>query len=348
MIKRSEHANTDPRARADIPRYRLNAGQCGAQAARRIQRLDGVVQIPATILAYDATKEEWYTMRWGDLEEPAEKLRWAAEQYRLIKNEMGGADHQAVPLEVEGSLDGLRYDMYVGSVPPLPDHLPLRIGDIYHNLRGALDYLAYQLHERHYRGNIPSQVVKDSQFPIFGSVPTGKSGTPLATNSWKAMRTLGVKERTAISWLQPYNTRKDKLEGIRNHLRDIGNINNIDKHRNLHITRSMVQAVRSMASIPDYRLTQDPAFGAVIEVGTRIDTWIFERRPPVATMAGQFTCRAGAVFEASGDRFDALPHIAGSIASVRKVIERFAPLFSPLPSGSLVFPWVRVTEPLGS
>ena len=34
--------------------------------------------------------------------------------------------------------------------------------------------------------------------------------------------------------------------------------------------------------------------------------------------------------------------------AARKVIERFAPLFPPLPSGSLVFPWVRVTEPLGS
>ena len=184
----------------------------------------------------DTTKEEWYTMRWGDLEEPAEKLRWAAEQYRLIKNEMGGADHQAVPLEVEGSPDGLRYDMYVGSVPPLPDHLPLRIGDIYHNLRGALDYLAYQLHKRHHRGNIPSQVVKDSQFPMYNSAPLGKGGTPLPTNSWRAIGTLGAKERIAISWLQPYNARKDKLEGVRAHLRDIGNINNIDKHRNLHIT----------------------------------------------------------------------------------------------------------------
>ena len=116
-------------------------------------------------------------MPYGSLEEPAEKLRWAAEQYRLVKNEMGGADHQAIPLAVEGSSDGLRYDMYAASVPPLPDHLPLRIGDIYHNLRGALDYVAYQLHERHYRGNIPAQVIKDSQFPIYTAPPPGPGGT---------------------------------------------------------------------------------------------------------------------------------------------------------------------------
>jgi hypothetical protein len=287
-------------------------------------------------------------MRSGNLAEPAEKLKWAAEQYRLIKNEMGGADHQAVALDIKGSSDGLRYDMYVASVPPLPDHLPLRIGDIYHNLRGALDYLAYQLHERHYRGNVPSQVIRDSQFPIYSSKPTGKGGSMLPTSGWRSIGTLGAKERTTIAWLQPCNARKDKLEGVRAHLRDIGNINNIDKHRNLHITRSMVQAVQTLASIPDYGLTQDPAFGTAIEVGTRIDTWTFKRPPPAATMAGQRTCRAGAIFEVSSDRFDSLPHIAGSITSVRVVIERFAFLFPPLPQGTLVFPWVRVTEPLGS
>ena len=286
-------------------------------------------------------------MPYGSLEEPAEKLRWAAEQYRLVKNEMGGADHQAIPLAVEGSSDGLRYDMYAASVPPLPDHLPLRIGDIYHNLRGALDYVAYQLHERHYRGNIPAQVIKDSQFPIYTAPPPGPGGTPLPTDRWKSIRNLGQKERTAIAWLQPHQTRKGVLEGVRSHLRDIGDINNIDKHRNLHVTRSIVQAVRSMSSIPDYGLTQDPVFGVPIESGTRIDTWAFQRKPPAATMSGTWVCRAGAVFDLTGARIDALPHIAGSIASVRRVIERFAPLFPPLLVDSLVFPWVRVTEPLG-
>jgi hypothetical protein len=272
-------------------------------------------------------------MRYGSLEEPAAKLRWAAEQYRRIKNTLGGADHQSVPLRVESSTDGLRYDMYAIDVPPLPEDLPLVLGDIYHNLRGALDYLAYQLHERHYRGKIPSQVIKDSQFPILGSPKMAKGGVPALADSWKEIGTLGKKERTAIAWLQPYNARKDTLEGVRVHLSDISAINNVDKHRKLHVTRSTVQAVPTMASLPGYGLTQSPAFGVPIEAGSLIDTWTFERTPPPATMTEVRRFRAGAIFDLVGQPIDALPHVAGSIASVRLVIERFGHLFPPSQQG---------------
>ena len=284
-------------------------------------------------------------MSYGSLEEPAAKLRWAAEQYRRIKNEQGGADHQSIKLRVESSEGGLRYDMYAEDVPPLSEELPLILGDIYHNLRGALDYLIYQLHERHYRGNIPDQVVRDSQFPILSSPRVAQGGVPAPPSSWKEVRNLGKKERAAIAWLQPYNNRRDKIEGVRIHLRDINRINNIDKHRRLHVTRSVAQAVPTMASLPDYGLTQRPAFDVLIESGLLIDTWKFERMPPSATMNGIKSFRSAAIFDLDGDRIDAFPHLAGSIASVVLVLERFSSLFPPLAPGSLVFPWVRVTEP---
>jgi hypothetical protein len=280
-------------------------------------------------------------MRYGSLEEPAAKLRWAAEQYRRIKNAQGGADHQSIPLRIESSDDGLRYYMYAEDVPPLSEDLPLILGDIYHNLRGALDYLVYQLHERHYRGRIPAAIAEQTQFPIRAQVPN------TGPDNWSSIRHLSGKERTAIAWLQPYNTRKDARAGVRLHLRDINLINNIDKHRRLHVTRSMAQAVPTMASLPDYGLTQNPAFGVLIESGLLINTWTFERVPPPATFRGVRSFRAAAIFDLDGERIDAFPHVAGSIASVSLILERFSHLFPPLAAEALVFPWVQVTEPLG-
>jgi hypothetical protein len=285
-------------------------------------------------------------MTYGSLEEPAEKLRWAAEQYREIKNNMGGADHQSIRLRVEGSDDGLRYDMYAGDVPSLPVNLSLMIGDVYHNLRGALDYLVYQLHERHYRGKIPPSAVRDCQFPILSQHRVMKGGVLAQADTWSEIKRLGKQERNAIAWLQPYKSRKDSLKGVRIHLHDISAINNIDKHRRLHITRSMAQAVPSMASLPDCGLTQNPAFGVPIETGSRIDTWIFDQRPSIAIMSGVRSFRTGAIFDLSGERIDALPHMVGSITSVKRVIERFGALFPALPAGILAFRWVRVTEPI--
>lgn len=284
-------------------------------------------------------------MHYGSLEDPAAKLSWAAELYRRIKNAQDGADHQSIPLRVESSEGGLRYDMYAKDVPPLSDELPLILGDIYHNLRGALDYLIYQLHERRYRGKIPGKVIRDSQFPVLSCPRVTKAGVPIQPDNWREIGNLGKKERTAIAWLQPYNSRKDKLEGVRVHLRDISAINNIDKHRRLHVTRTMAQAVPTMASLPDYGLTQTSSFGVPIESGMLITTWKFQRVPPPTAVNRVRSFRAAAVFDLDGDRVDAFPHVAGSIASVRVVFERFGHLLAPLAAGTLVFPWVQVTEP---
>jgi len=42
--------------------------------------------------------------------------------------------------------------------------------------------------------------------------------------------------RRAIEWLQPYNTRNDRYRELRPALADIHDLNNIDKHRQLHLT----------------------------------------------------------------------------------------------------------------
>lgn len=219
------------------------------------------------------------------------------------------------------SEDGLRYDFYAEDVPPLPANLSLMLGDAYFNLRGALDYLAYQMHERHYRGKIPDKVAEQAQFPIRTKPQTDSPDT------WKDIRNLGGKERIAIAWLQPYRQRKDALWGIREHLTDISAINNADKHRRLHVVRSMPRSVPFMASLPSYGLQHSPAFGVPVESGSLVNTFTFERKPPEATMERDWKFPSAPVFEAGGHLIDLMPNLGGSIHVVAEIINRFAYLF---------------------
>jgi hypothetical protein len=281
---------------------------------------------------------------YGSLDNPIAKLGRAAEHFRGIRDLIGGFDHQAIPLRVDRHQDGLQYDLYADHVDPLPRDLPLMLGDAYHNLRGALDHLTYQLHERRYRGKIPTAAALDSQFPIINKPRTDKKGNPISPDKWNGIKYLSDKERKAIAWLQPYVARKDKLQGVRAGLRDIGDIDNIDKHRKLHVTRTVPQALPSMSSIPDYGLKQNPSFGIPIETGTLVDVWTFERPPPVPPIASGRTFRAAVGIELNGDRTDALPHLGGSILIVDEIIRRFASLFPPPPE-PLDLSWVRQKEP---
>jgi hypothetical protein len=261
----------------------------------------------------------------GSLEDPIAKLQRAVEHYLLIKGVLGGRDHPPVSMRMVSSQDGLRYDFYAEDVPPLPANLPLMLGDAYYNLRGALDHLVYQLHGRHYRGNIPEKIAEATQFPIRTEPPKS------SPDKWQSIKNLSGKERTAIAWLQPYRQRKDSFYGFREHLADINAINNVDKHRKLHIVRSVPASVPIMASLPSYGVQYSPAFGAPVESGSLINTWTFERKPPEATMSRNWKFYTAAVFDAGGYLIDLMPNLGGSIHAVSEIINRFSHLF-PAPA----------------
>ena len=158
-------------------------------------------------------------MAHGSLEDPIAKLQRAVAHYLAIRDALGGVDHPLISMRTVSSQDGLRYEFYAENVSPLPADLPLMLGDAYYNLRGALDYLVYQLHERRYRGKIPPNVVDQAQFPIRPQAPKSNP------DKWQSIKNLACRDRTAIAWLQPYNQRKDPLHGVREHLGDINAIN---------------------------------------------------------------------------------------------------------------------------
>ena len=122
---------------------------------------------------------------------------------------------------------------YVAKINPVPDHISLILGDAVHNLRSALDHLAWQLVEA--GGRIPD---RDTMFPIC-QIPKNYAA------ALKGGKIKGVHPNAEklISAMQPYPTRDQTLWEI-NRL-DIG-----DKHQ-LIVTVALLYkgwAVNTLAS----------------------------------------------------------------------------------------------------
>jgi hypothetical protein len=286
----------------------------------------------------------------GSIDQPLAKLRRAADHYKFILNEhYGGFTRMRIPATVEQQSE-LEYRLCVGDIAPLAPELPLIFGDAYYDLRAALDYLVYQLHIRRFRGTVGSDAKRDSAFPIlstrrvFGS--GGRRGTPVPTGQWKEIKRLGQPTRRAVEWLQPFNVRNDRYHELRSALADIRDLNNIDKHRELHLGQKYVMAVPALSFPAELGFSQHPAFGVVLQSGACVDTWTFRRPPPPGQVRQPRIVQAGMAIEpARGDRIEALAHLGGSILAVHMVIDRFRHLF-PDPSQPLDLSWVRRFDPV--
>ncbi len=277
----------------------------------------------------------------GSLDDPIAKLQWAVKHYLSIKNALGGRDHQLIRLRMASSENGLRCDFFAEDIPALPANLPLMVGDAYHNARSALDHLVFQLHVRHFRGSIPSNLVKKPSFPIYDQPQQH------GPDRWDSIKRLGKKERTIIERLQPYHPRPGSgaLHEFRRHLDEINEADNHDKHRQLHVTRTLALNVPTLDSLSRYGVRYHPAFGVPIESGSRICTMTFDRRPPEETMRYDWRFHSAATFEIKGQKIDLMPNLGGAIHVVAQVIKRFGQLF-PAPTVALDLSLVRPVEPL--
>lgn len=119
---------------------------------------------------------------------------------------------------------------------PLPGAVPLILGDAVHNLRSALDYLAWQL------------------VLASGGNPDESTSYPLRPTPWaykKAVRTKGTVEalpphvRGRIEATQPYQSGYE-------HLGVLSILDNTDKHRLLIVAFAAARVMGlGMASVPD-------------------------------------------------------------------------------------------------
>lgn len=111
-----------------------------------------------------------------------------------------------------------------------PTKLSVLVGDCVHNLRSALDHLAYALAAAH-TVPLPERVARASAFPIFRTGPLfrGQAGGRGAAHKMQGM-SRGA--RAAIQRLQPYHRRKRPYLYLLWMLEELWNV---DKHRLVHV-----------------------------------------------------------------------------------------------------------------
>jgi hypothetical protein len=126
---------------------------------------------------------------------------------------------------------------YIDRVTDIPLEILVIVGDVLHNLRSALDHLAYQL------PLAPGKMRGRTQFPIVESAGKYKS---------KEMRNGLTKFRKdvleALDELKPYKGGNDLLWSLHS-------LNIIDKHR-LLLTASVTNTARSMTAAEISKLTK--------------------------------------------------------------------------------------------
>jgi hypothetical protein len=122
-------------------------------------------------------------------------------------------------------------------VRPLPFVWSFLIGDCAHNLRAALDYIAYGLAAPAFA---PDPVPTTVQFPIFRWRwwYRGERGRRGAASQMKGFPR-GA--RTVVEQLQPYHHRKWDETWL---LWQLAEISNVDKHRFLHVTSAATPTSR--------------------------------------------------------------------------------------------------------
>jgi hypothetical protein len=119
-----------------------------------------------------------------------------------------------------------------------PAQLGLIIGDYLHNLRSALDNLAYELALAYYRGSLPSDIASGSGFPLFGDMQQ------FTDKGRDMIRGIHPDAKTIIEGLQPYYGGK----GVR--LAALNKLSNRDKHRLPHVTLAVPETITFYTTDP--------------------------------------------------------------------------------------------------
>jgi hypothetical protein len=262
------------------------------------------------------------------------KWERAKSHLEILRKELGATPerpygwskrYRATP---EAHRDGLEYRFYVDAVELDTEDWALLAGDYLFNLRSALDHLVFELHVKRFRGNVPDEIAEKTSFPILTDRPTGNRGRSSDPARWQEIKHLGFKQRRAITWLQPYNGRNDELRPIRHGLETIATLNNIDKHRHLHVLQAtpLMSAVAWFGEEPAYGFRQDSFFDMPLVRKTEVFRWTFRTVPPDIA---SYLNRSGHVsaficLHESGNAQILLPLLNELAATVEAVLTRFA------------------------
>lgn len=162
-----------------------------------------------------------------------ERLVWAKVHRNKLKAELASVEtdeSKRVPIVAKFDVDAFEYSIQVIELPRrLIARVGLRIGDTIHNLRSALDLLAWQLACEATGSKRPPRP-RQIQFPIYDFAKT----TDVVVGRRKVKRwgfdsawllSLAPQQKTALAGFQPYRGGHGK------HLRLLRDMSNDDKHR---------------------------------------------------------------------------------------------------------------------
>lgn len=230
------------------------------------------------------------------------------------------------PVTAELQPSGLEYRFYVDLPPFDGERYALIAGDCLFNLRSALDHLVFALHERQCGGKLPANLIERTQFPILTNRRRDTKGNIIPSAKWRDIGSLSIEQQAEIEFLQPYNARNDNFSRIRESLADLATLNNIDKHRYLHVVR-----VRNVAtSVPWFEPNEygfrHQAFWVSLVGKTEVFRWTFDTIPPdiaqQVKMNSEIT--AGVSLDERGQQMMLLPRLDAIIDTVEATLKRFA------------------------
>lgn len=276
----------------------------------------------------------------GSLADPIARVNRAVHHYHALKDSFHGVDRKVWPVIGTRSPDGLEYQFHIGEIEPLDPNWSLILGEAYHNLRAALDHLVFQLHVRHYRGRVPDAVANASAFPTLACRPRDrKTRLPTPTAKWNTIGNLGKAERELIERLQPYRGWGSKypprttLGQMRRGIFDVNKLDNIDKHRSLHLATIAMRSIATQTFPERCGFQSHPAFGVPLESNALVDVWTFREAPQAGDVRTRTYIEACVSIDPGidpvGVRIDVLPHLGGSIHVVSMVLDRFRDRFPP-------------------
>jgi hypothetical protein len=217
-----------------------------------------------------------------------------------------------ITMTKEKDPEGRRHALVAEIVTPPPlDRWALMSGDCVHNLRSALDSLLYGI-AIHETGLNPPKDEARLQFSITSS--------PEKFEEQKnRIRTLSAAVQTEIEKAQPYQNPHPEFPPV---LELLGFLDNIDKHRTLHV----VAAVPHAASISDIVSTGDATitvsvYRTIITGKTEILSFTIE--PPNPDLAYKYEATITiCVAHSPGPSKSPFSQLAAVLASLIEVVER--------------------------
>lgn len=263
----------------------------------------------------------------GSLDDPWLRKQRATHQLTLLDKKPGlGFLLESYGVEAKVHREGLEYGLYLTEdVPDLDPDVPFLISEFLFNLRSALDQLVYQLHLRRYRTELlPERVEGVTAFPL---LPAGDRRAGTDPVKWDSIKRLAAKERTAIKQFQPYIRRNDRLHETRKLLDLLCLLNNVDKHRRLHVAKAIPAVVPKHDLFPPDSGFRQTVFFRPLKAETEVERWTFTKPTALVDVHHEVWPQVVIDEPTRKLRINVHPALGEILTAVEKVLIRFAPLF---------------------